>query len=57
VVDLDREKALAELLHAASLEGLLASAHDLSEGGLAQAVVESALRFNVGARIWLNEIC
>jgi len=24
---------------------------------LAQAVVESALRFGVGARIWLDEIC
>jgi len=56
VVDLKREQQLAELLHAAALEGLLASAHDLSEAGLAQAVVESALRFNVGARIWLNEI-
>ena len=56
VVDLGGERALAELLYAGALEGLLASAHDLSEGGLAQAVVESSLRFNVGARIWLNEI-
>jgi len=56
VVDLGGERALAELLFAGALEGLLASAHDLSEGGLAQAVVESSLRFNVGARIWLNEI-
>ncbi|MEY4367216.1 MAG: hypothetical protein RLZ28_631 [Actinomycetota bacterium] len=56
VVDLAGERALAELLYAGALEGLLASAHDLSEGGLAQAVVESSLRFNVGARIWLNEI-
>ena len=56
VVDLAGEQALAELLHAAAIEGLLASAHDLSEAGLAQAVVESSLRFNVGARIWLNEI-
>jgi phosphoribosylformylglycinamidine synthase len=56
VVDLAGEKALAELLQGASLQGLLASAHDLSEGGLAQAVVESSLRFGVGARIWLGEI-
>jgi phosphoribosylformylglycinamidine synthase len=35
---------------------LLASAHDLSEAGLAQAVVESTLRFGVGARIWIGEI-
>ena len=57
IVDLAAEKALADLLHGASLQGLLASAHDLSEGGLAQAVVESCLRFGVGARVWLSEIC
>ncbi|NBR26471.1 MAG: phosphoribosylformylglycinamidine synthase II, partial [Micrococcales bacterium] len=56
IVDLKGEKALAELLHGASLQGLVASAHDLSEGGLAQAVVESSLRFGMGARFWLNEI-
>ena len=56
VVDLKGEKALAELLQGASLQGLVASAHDLSEGGLAQAVVESSLRFGMGARFWLNEI-
>ncbi len=57
LVDLGHEAALADLLHGASLQGLLASAHDLSEAGLAQAVVESCLRFNMGARIWLGEIC
>jgi phosphoribosylformylglycinamidine synthase len=57
VVDLAFEKQLAQALNAASEQGLLASAHDLSEAGLAQAVAESALRFNMGARIWLNEIC
>ena len=56
VVDLAGEKALADLLAGASLQGLLASAHDLSEGGLAQAVTESCLRFNVGARVWLGEL-
>jgi len=56
VVNLAGEKALAELLHGASLQGLLESAHDLSEGGLAQAVVESSLRFGIGARIWLGEL-
>ena len=48
VVNLSEEKALAELLHGASLQGLVASAHDLSEGGLAQALVESSLRFGMG---------
>ncbi len=56
VVDLKQEKALAELMHGANLQGLIASAHDLSEGGLVQAIIESSLRFGVGARIWLNEI-
>ena len=48
--------ALAQALQAASIQGLLASAHDLSEGGLAQALVESTTRFNVGARVFLDEI-
>ncbi|MDE2409277.1 MAG: phosphoribosylformylglycinamidine synthase subunit PurL [Actinomycetales bacterium] len=56
VVDLAGEKALADLLHGASLQGLVASAHDLADGGLAQAVVESSLRFGVGARVWLGEL-
>ena len=56
VVDLSHEAALADLLHGASLQGLIESAHDLSEAGLAQAVVESCLRFGMGARIWLGEI-
>ncbi|MGN6723143.1 MAG: phosphoribosylformylglycinamidine synthase subunit PurL [Marmoricola sp.] len=44
-VDLAREKALAEVLASASVT----SAHDLSDGGLSQALVESALRNNIGA--------
>jgi phosphoribosylformylglycinamidine synthase len=57
VVDLDFEKRLAELLHGASLQGLIASATDLSEAGLAQALTESVLRFNMGARVWISELC
>ena len=57
VVDLEFEKRLAELLHGASLQGLVASATDLSEAGLAQALTESVLRFNIGARVWISEIC
>jgi len=56
VVDLNAERKVAELLHGASIQGLVASAHDLSEGGLAQAIVESSIRFGVGARIWLGEL-
>ena len=56
VVNMKKEKALAELLQGASLQGLIASATDLSEGGLASALTESVLRFNMGARVWINEI-
>jgi phosphoribosylformylglycinamidine synthase II len=49
VVDLGAERALAALL--ADAVGLLTSAHDLSEGGLAQALAESCLRHDVGASV------
>jgi phosphoribosylformylglycinamidine synthase II len=50
-VDLAREQALVDVLTAAARAGLLRAAHDLSEGGLAQAVVESCLRGGRGARL------
>jgi phosphoribosylformylglycinamidine synthase len=53
VADAAREMALAEVLIAASRDGLLTAAHDLSEGGLAQALVESCLRGGRGARVVL----
>jgi len=56
VVDLGREKQLAELLRAAALEGLIDSAHDLSDGGLAIALAEGVGRFGVGARVFLGEV-
>ncbi|MCK9893176.1 phosphoribosylformylglycinamidine synthase subunit PurL [Frankia sp. AgB32] len=52
-VDLAREKLLGEVLVAGSREGLLSAAHDLSDGGLAQTLVESCLRGGRGARIEL----
>lgn len=54
-VDLAREQLLAEVLTAASRDGLVSAAHDLSEGGLIQAVVESALAGESGCRILLPE--
>ncbi len=54
-VDLAREKLLAEVLTAASRDGLVSAAHDLSEGGLVQAVVEAALAGETGCRIVLPE--
>jgi phosphoribosylformylglycinamidine synthase len=56
IVTLSEEKKLADLLQGAAMQGMLEAAHDLSEGGLAVAVAESCLRFNVGARIWLDEL-
>ncbi|MER6916808.1 phosphoribosylformylglycinamidine synthase subunit PurL [Streptomyces sp. NPDC000594] len=50
-VDLDREKLLGEILISASRDGMIDAAHDLSDGGLIQAVVESALRGGKGARL------
>ena len=41
-VDLAAERALVDLLVEAAARGLLASAHDVSDGGLAVALVESA---------------
>jgi len=55
-VDLDAEKRLGQLLRAASDQGLVSSAHDLSEGGLGQALAEGVMRFGVGARVWLTEL-
>jgi phosphoribosylformylglycinamidine synthase II len=52
-VDLRHEKVLAEVLVSGSRDGMLSSAHDLSDGGLAQALVESALANGVGARVVL----
>ncbi|HEY0889741.1 MAG TPA: phosphoribosylformylglycinamidine synthase subunit PurL [Nocardioides sp.] len=50
-VDLAHEKALAELLREGV--GLLTSAHDLSDGGLAQALAESAMVAGIGAEVAL----
>jgi phosphoribosylformylglycinamidine synthase len=54
-VDLDAERQLADILVNASRDGLIDSAHDLSEGGLAQALVESTLRHGAGCRVWLPD--
>ncbi|GAA5170342.1 phosphoribosylformylglycinamidine synthase subunit PurL [Pseudonocardia eucalypti] len=54
-VDLAAERALAVLLAEAATEGLLGGAHDLSDGGLAQALVEACLIGELGAEINLPE--
>ncbi|NIH86462.1 phosphoribosylformylglycinamidine synthase subunit PurL [Amycolatopsis granulosa] len=54
-VDLDRERLLAEILVAGSRDGMISAAHDLSDGGLAQALVEMVLVGQCGARALLDE--
>ncbi|MBV2365103.1 phosphoribosylformylglycinamidine synthase subunit PurL [Streptomonospora nanhaiensis] len=54
-VDLAAEAALGELLADAAEAGLLAAAHDLSDGGLGVAVAESALRGGVGATLHVTD--
>lgn len=55
-VDFAAEKALADVLVNATRDELVDAAHDLSEGGLSQALLESALRYGVGARIDLTAL-
>ncbi len=56
-LDLEAERVLAQILVAASRDGMVDAAHDLSDGGLAVALAEACLRYGVGARIWLDELC
>ncbi|GHE08574.1 phosphoribosylformylglycinamidine synthase subunit PurL [Klenkia taihuensis] len=50
-LDLDAERALAGLLAQLAADGAVTSAHDLADGGLAQALTESALRYGTGATL------
>ena len=53
-LDLAREAALQRLLLAAARAGILASAQDVSGGGLAVALAECAIWGGVGARLSLR---
>jgi phosphoribosylformylglycinamidine synthase II len=53
-VDLPRERDLALVMASAASAGLVSAAHDLSEGGLAQALVEACLIGDTGCRITLD---
>jgi phosphoribosylformylglycinamidine synthase len=52
-VDLAAERRLATVLVEGATQELFASAHDLSEGGLAQALAECCMRGGHGARVKL----
>jgi phosphoribosylformylglycinamidine synthase len=53
--DLAAERRLADLLAQACADGLLAAAHDLSDGGLAVALAESCLRGGTGCQLNAGE--
>jgi phosphoribosylformylglycinamidine synthase len=55
-VDLEAERALAVVLTGAAEAGEVAAAHDLSDGGLAQTLVEACLRFGTGASVNLEHV-
>jgi phosphoribosylformylglycinamidine synthase len=50
-VDLDAEARLARLLRLLALQGLVHTAHDLSEGGFAVALAEACFTRGLGARV------
>ncbi|MCW2802832.1 MAG: purL [Propionibacteriaceae bacterium] len=54
-VDLDHEQRLATTMITGAAAGLWSSAHDLADGGLTQALVESSLRRDVGVTVTLPE--
>ncbi|MFI1914314.1 phosphoribosylformylglycinamidine synthase subunit PurL [Nocardia sp. NPDC020380] len=54
-VDLAREQLLSDVLTSGSRDGMISAAHDLSEGGLIQTVVEAALAGETGCRIVIPE--
>jgi phosphoribosylformylglycinamidine synthase len=53
-VDLPAEKALGALMAAAADDGLVTAAHDVSDGGLAQTLVEMVLRRGVGVTVTVS---
>ncbi len=55
VVDLAAEQALASLMVEAAKTGVIESAHDLSDGGLAVALAEATFRNGVGVRVELDD--
>ena len=54
-VDLDAERQLGQILVAGSRDGMLTAAHDVSDGGVAVALIEMALRSGTGARLWIPD--
>jgi phosphoribosylformylglycinamidine synthase len=51
VVDLQRERVLSEVLVAASINGIVAAAHDISDGGVAITLTEMAMKSGIGVKV------
>ena len=56
VVDLERSGLAFERMHEAIAAGLVASCHDLSDGGLGVTLAESAIAGDLGARIDVSSV-
>lgn len=54
-VNLPKERLLSEIMVAASRDGMITAAHDVSDGGVGVAITEMALRANTGARFWIPD--
>lgn len=55
-VNFKKARALMEKLSKATAKGLVRSAHDCSEGGLAVALAEMCFSGNLGANVFLNDV-
>lgn len=56
MADLQAEAALAQLMRAGARDGVITGSHDLSEGGLAVALVEASLRRGIGVEVALSGV-
>jgi len=56
-VDVEAEKLLAEVMIAASRDGLVDAAREVGEGGLLTAIALGALRYGVGVRVAVDDVC
>jgi phosphoribosylformylglycinamidine synthase len=54
-VNFPMERLLSEIMVAASRDGMITAAHDISDGGVGVAITEMALRANKGARFWIPD--
>jgi len=54
-IDLQKEMQLSQILVASSRDGLINAAHDVSEGGVMQTLIEMAIRSGIGARLWVPD--